>query len=89
MNPFFNNINIFLARETIFFLRKLNLIYKSLERIILKSSIFMEEPIKSREILLSLWEIYQKTKNNGLDRDGLMEVGWKFWKILDKIDCNL
>ena len=39
-------------------------------------------------ILVSTWEIYHETKN-AFDGEGLLEIEWKFLKILEKIDCTL
>ena len=95
MNPFFKNVNIFLAQKIHFFyenFRKMEQISECFRKIILKISIFMI-PYKSREIprefLLSSCETYQKSSKNSLDREGLLKRAWKFLKFVEKIDWNL
>ena len=54
----------------------------------------MEWPYKSREISdefyyqLEYFDYLKKLKN-GLDREGLLKIGWKFLKFLEKIVSNL
>ena len=42
-----------------------------------------------RWILISSSESYQKSSKNGLDREGLLEIGWTILKSWQKVDWNL
>ena len=59
---------------------------------ILKISIFLEKPYKSREIpdeFYYLVEKFIKKLKNGLNREWLLKVEGKFLKFLEKLDWNL
>ena len=53
---------------------------------------FSVEPYKSRESpdeFYYLVEKFIKKLKNGLNREGILEMGWKFLKFLEKIDWSL
>ena len=98
MNPFFQNINIFLARKLKFFIRKISKNWAYFTRNsefsskdYLKISILLEGPYKAREIPDEFYDLVEKLfkkLKNGLDREGLLETGWKFWNIWRKSTEN-
>ena len=92
MNPFFKNIKIFLPKNP-FFLRKISKIghisqeFLSFLKNYFKLRIILEGGYKSREIPDEFYYLVETSKKlkNGLDR-GLLEMGLKFLKFLEKID---
>ena len=83
MNPFFKNLNIFLARKIHFSKKtfeKFNIFYKKFqhffEKLFLSFSLFMI-PYKSREIPFEFYyqiEKFIKKLKNSLDREGLFKM---------------
>ena len=87
MNPFFKNINIFSCQKSIFSKKNFEnwtyftRISEFFRKVIYNIWIFLEGPNKSREIPDEFYYIvdkFIKKLENGLDREGLLEIGWKF-----------
>ena len=98
MNPFFKIINIFLSQKFIFSKKnfeKLNIFYKNFwffSKSYFNTFNFSGGTYKSREISDEFYYLvgnFIKKLKNGLNGEGLLEMGWKFLKFLQKIDWNL